>query len=97
MEQVSDHRVSSHRTNTVNIVSVSSTHLDVYKRQAENVAHTSSAFSFAQNDIDHVLRLGGNTDQMCIRDRPYSAERRKAASERAKAAGYQPPMRKSGS
>ncbi|MCR0650000.1 immunoglobulin, partial [[Clostridium] innocuum] len=27
----------------------------------------------------------------------YSAERRKAASERAKAAGYQPPMRKSGS
>ena len=29
--------------------------------EAENVAHTSSAFSFAQNDIDHVLRLGGNT------------------------------------
>ena len=28
---------------------------------------------------------------------PYSAERRKAASERAKAAGYQPPMRKSDS
>ena len=28
--------------------------------EAENVAHTSSAFSFAQNDIDHVLRLGGN-------------------------------------
>ena len=28
---------------------------------------------------------------------PYSAERRKAASERAKAAGYQPPVRKSGS
>ena len=26
---------------------------------------------------------------------PYSAERRNAASERAKAAGYQPPMRKS--
>ena len=26
---------------------------------------------------------------------PYSAERRKAASERAKAAGYQPPVRKS--
>ena len=35
--------------------------------------------------------------QMCIRDRPYSAERRKAASERAKAAGYQPPVRKSSS
>ena len=31
--------------------------------EAENVAHTSSAFSFAQNDIDHVLRLGGNTDR----------------------------------
>ena len=28
---------------------------------------------------------------------PYSAERRKAASERAKAAGYKPPVRKSGS
>ena len=28
---------------------------------------------------------------------PYSAERRKAASERAKAAGYQPPVRKSSS
>ena len=31
--------------------------------EAENVAHTSSAFSFTQNDIDHVLRLGGNTDR----------------------------------
>lgn len=31
--------------------------------EAENVAHTSSAFSFAQADIDHVLRLGGNTDR----------------------------------
>ena len=28
---------------------------------------------------------------------PYSAERRKAASDRAKAAGYMPPVRKSGS
>ena len=28
---------------------------------------------------------------------PYSAERRKAASERAKAAGYKPPVRKAGS
>ena len=35
--------------------------------------------------------------EMCIRDRPYSAERRKAASERAKAAGHQPPVRKSSS
>ena len=30
--------------------------------EAENVK-TSSAFSFAQTDIDHVLRLGGNTDR----------------------------------
>ena len=30
--------------------------------EAENVK-TSSAFSFAQADIDHVLRLGGNTDR----------------------------------
>ena len=28
---------------------------------------------------------------------PYSMERRRAASERAKAAGYKPPVRKSGS
>lgn len=28
---------------------------------------------------------------------PYSAERRKAASERAKAAGYKPPVGKAGS
>lgn len=27
---------------------------------------------------------------------PYSAERRKAASERAKAAGYKPPVPKAG-
>ncbi|MEY8284621.1 SNF2-related protein [Lachnospiraceae bacterium 50-23] len=31
--------------------------------EAENVK-TSSAFSFAQKDIDHVLRLGGNTDRL---------------------------------
>ncbi len=31
--------------------------------EAENVK-TSSAFSFAQTDIDHVLRLGGNTDRL---------------------------------
>ena len=30
--------------------------------EAENV-RASSAFSFAQSDIDHVLRLGGNTDR----------------------------------
>ena len=31
--------------------------------EAENVK-ASSAFSFAQKDIDHVLRLGGNTDHL---------------------------------
>ena len=31
--------------------------------EAENVK-ASSAFSFAQKDIDHVLRLGGNTDRL---------------------------------
>ena len=31
--------------------------------EAERVADTFSAFSFAQADIDHVLRLGGNTDR----------------------------------
>ncbi len=34
-------------------------------------------------------------DCVSVRE-PYSAERRKAASERAKAAGYQPPIRKAG-
>ena len=53
---------------------------DVYKRQAENVAHTSSAFSFAQNDIDHVLRLGGNTDRQ--RERVVAAfEKQKTTAE----------------
>lgn len=33
---------------------------------------------------------------VCVRE-PYSEERRRAASERAKAAGYKPPIRKSGS
>ncbi len=30
--------------------------------EAESVAYTPFAFSFAQEDIDHVLRLGGNND-----------------------------------
>ncbi|MCC2257824.1 hypothetical protein AAAT94_12735 [Intestinimonas aquisgranensis] len=30
--------------------------------EAENVTNTFPAFSFAQKEIDHVLRLGGNTD-----------------------------------
>ena len=48
--------------------------------EAENVAHTSSAFSFAQNDIDHVLRLGGNTDRH--RERVIAAfEKQKTTAE----------------
>ena len=48
--------------------------------EAENVAHTSSAFSFAQNDIDHVLRLGGNTDRQ--RERVVAAfEKQKTTAE----------------
>ncbi len=31
--------------------------------EAENVANTSSAFSFVQSDIDQFLRYGGNTDR----------------------------------
>ncbi len=48
--------------------------------EAENVAHTSSAFSLAQNDIDHVLRLGGNTDRQ--RERVVAAfEKQKTTAE----------------
>ena len=48
--------------------------------EAENVAYTSSAFSFAQNDIDHVLRLGGNTDRQ--RERVVAAfEKQKTTAE----------------
>ena len=48
--------------------------------EAENVAHTSSAFSFAQNDVDHVLRLGGNTDRQ--RERVVAAfEKQKTTAE----------------
>ena len=48
--------------------------------EAEYVAHTSSAFSFAQNDIDHVLRLGGNTDRQ--RERVVAAfEKQKTTAE----------------
>ncbi len=41
---------------------------------------TSSAFSFAQSDIDHVLRLGGNTDRQ--RERIVAAfEKQKSTAE----------------
>ena len=44
---------------------------------------TSSAFSFAQADIDHVLRLGGNTDRQ--RERVVAAfEKQKTTAEIAK-------------
>ena len=47
--------------------------------EAENVK-TSSAFSFAQYDIDHVLRLGGNTDRQ--RERVVAAfEKQKTTAE----------------
>ena len=47
--------------------------------EAENVK-ASSAFSFAQADIDHVLRLGGNTDQQ--RERVVAAfEKQKSTAE----------------
>ena len=47
--------------------------------EAENVK-TSSAFSFAQADIDHVLRLGGNTDRQ--RKRVVAAfEKQKTTAE----------------
>ena len=47
--------------------------------EAENV-RTSSAFSFAQADIDHVLRLGGNTDRQ--RERVVAAfEKQKTTAE----------------
>ena len=47
--------------------------------EAENVK-ASSAFSFAQADIDHVLRLGGNTDRQ--RERVVAAfEKQKSTAE----------------
>lgn len=47
--------------------------------EAENVK-TSSAFSFTQADIDHVLRLGGNTDRQ--RERVVAAfEKQKTTAE----------------
>lgn len=48
--------------------------------EAESVVYTSSAFSFAQTDIDHVLRLGGNTDRQ--RERVVAAfEKQKTTAE----------------
>ena len=48
--------------------------------EAENVTNTFPAFSFAQKEIDHVLRLGGNTDHQ--RERIVAeSEKQKPVSE----------------
>ena len=54
----------------------------------------------AKKHPDHITRKDAHNftvPKRCesVRE-PYSAEPRKAASERAKAAGYQPPVKKSG-
>ena len=55
----------------------------------------------AKKHPDQITRKDAHNftvPKRCVSVRePYSAERRKAASERAKAAGYQPPVKKSGS
>lgn len=55
----------------------------------------------AEKYPDQIQKTGERrftVPKRCVSVRePYSAERRKAASERAKAAGYKPPVRKSGS
>ena len=55
----------------------------------------------AEKYPDQIQKTGERrftVPKRCVSVRePYSAERRKAASERAKAAGYMPPVRKPGS
>ena len=55
----------------------------------------------AKKHPDQITRKDAHNftvPKRCVSVRePYSAERRKAASERAKAAGYQPPVKKPGS
>ena len=55
----------------------------------------------AEKYPEHVQKTGERrftVPKRCVSVRePYSMERRRAASERAKAAGYKPPVRKSGS
>ena len=55
----------------------------------------------AKKHPDQIIRKDAHNftvPKRCVSVRePYSVERRKAASERAKAAGYQPPVRKSSS
>lgn len=55
----------------------------------------------AEKYPDQIQKTGERrfiVPKRCVSVRePYSAERRKAASDRAKAAGYMPPVRKFGS
>ena len=55
----------------------------------------------AEKYPDQIQKTGERrfiVPKRCVSVRePYSAEHRKAASDRAKAAGYMPPVRKSGS
>ena len=55
----------------------------------------------AEKYPDQIQKTGERrftVPKRCVSVRePYSMERRRAASERAKAAGYMPPVRKSGS
>ena len=54
----------------------------------------------AEKSPDQIVKKSRQTftvPKRCVSVRePYSAERRKAASERAKAAGYRPPIPKAG-
>ena len=86
--------------------------LDVYKRQLYNQAEaTAEVYSHDPRLLEKLRRLAEKyPDQIVKKDRqtfvvpkrcvsvrePYSAERRKAASERAKAAGYKPPVPNAG-
>lgn len=51
----------------------------------------------AEKYPDQIVKKNRQVPKRCVSVRePYSAERRKAASERAKAAGYRPPVPKAG-
>ena len=77
--------------------------------QAED---TAEVYTHDRKLMEKLTRLSKkHPEQVCKKDKhnftvpkrcvsvrePYSAERRKAASERAKAAGYRPPVRKADS
>ena len=65
---------------------------------------TAEVYSHDPRLLEKLRRLAEKKDRQtftvpkrCVSVRePYSAERRKAASERAKAAGYKPPVTKAG-